>query len=124
MAVIDVFTSSPVQAEAYNRDEKLRDPSHVWALPLEDLTGLFRDAGARDVQTGCYKLDVQPEELLALSFPNPGDADRVRQTFADDVGVDRLGVGAHHRDGAIHFAFSIVVIVGLKRSARASEDGA
>jgi len=31
--------------------------------------------------------------------------------------VDRLGVGAAQRDGAIHFAFPIVVIAGAKRSA-------
>jgi hypothetical protein len=70
-------------------------------------------------RTAFYKLDVPLEELLARSFPNPGDADRVRRTFQDDIGVDRLGVGAHRRDGAIHFAFPIVVIVGHKQVRRA-----
>jgi ubiquinone/menaquinone biosynthesis C-methylase UbiE len=112
VAVIDVFTSSPEQAEAYNRVEKLRDPSHVRALSLEELTGLFHDARLRGVKTAFFKLDVSLEELLARSFPNPGDADRIRQSFADDLGVDRLGVGAHRRAGAIHFAFPIVIIVG------------
>ena len=118
IAVIDVFTSSPDQAEAYNRVEKFRDPSHVRALSLEELTGLFHDAGLRDVQTAFYKLDMPLEELLARSFPNAGDADRIRQTFADDIGVDRLGVGAHRRDGAIHFAFPIIILVGQKQPAR------
>jgi ubiquinone/menaquinone biosynthesis C-methylase UbiE len=112
VAVIDVFTSSPEQAEAYNRVEKLRDPSHVRALSLEELMGLCHDAGLRDVKTAFFKLEVPLEELLARSFPNPGDADRIRQTFAEDIGVDRLGVGAHRRDGAIHFSFPIVVVVG------------
>jgi ubiquinone/menaquinone biosynthesis C-methylase UbiE len=117
VAVIDVFTSSPEQAEAYNRVERLRDPSHVRALSLEELTGLFQDAGLREVKTAFYKLDVPLEELLARSFPNPGDADRIRQTFADDIGVDRLGVGAYRKDGAIHFAFPIVVFAGKKEPA-------
>jgi SAM-dependent methyltransferase len=112
VAVIDVFTRSPEQAEAYNPVEKLRDPSHVRALSLEELIVLFHDAGLRDVRTAFYKLDVALEALLAASFPNPGDADRVRQTFAEDIGVDRLGVGAHRRDGAVHFAFPIVALVG------------
>jgi SAM-dependent methyltransferase len=119
VAVIDVFTSSPEQALAYNRVEKLRDPSHVRALSLEELTGVCHDAGLRDLTTAFFKLEVPLEDLLARSFPNPGDADRIRQIFADDVGVDRLGVGAHREDGAIHFAFPIVVIAGLKHPARA-----
>jgi SAM-dependent methyltransferase len=114
VAVMDVFTSGPEQAEAYNRVEKLRDPSHVRALPLEELTGLFHHAGLREVRTAFFKLGVPLEELLARSFPSPRDADRIRQTFADDIGVDRLGIGAHRRDGAIHFSFPIVVVVGQK----------
>jgi ubiquinone/menaquinone biosynthesis C-methylase UbiE len=114
VAVIDVFTRSPEQAEAYNRVEKFRDPSHVRALSLEELTGLFHVAGLRNVSTTFYKLGMTLESLLAASFPNPGDADRFRQTFADDIGVDRLGVGVHRKDGAIHFAFPIAVLVGKK----------
>ena len=117
LAVIDVFTSSPEQAEAYNCVEKLRDPSHVRALALEEQTGLCHDAGLPEVKTAFFKLGVPLEELLARSFPNPGDADRIRQRFADDIGVDRIGVGAHRKDGAIHFAFPIVVVAGRKRAA-------
>jgi ubiquinone/menaquinone biosynthesis C-methylase UbiE len=119
VAVIDVFTTSPEQAEAYNAVEKLRDPSHVRALSLEELTGLCHEAGLRDVKRGFYKLDVKLEEVLSRSFPNPGDADRIRQIYADDIGVDRLGVGAHRKDGAIHFAFPVVVLVGHAPAARA-----
>ena len=114
LAVIDVFTSSPEQAEAYNCVEKLRDASHVRALVLEELTGLCRDLGLHDVRMAFYKLDAKLEELLARSFPKSGDADRVRQTFADDIGVDRLGVSAVRRDGAIHFSFPIVVVAGRR----------
>ena len=98
----------------YDRVEKLRDPSHVRALPLEELTGLCHDAGLRDVRKAFFRLEVALESLLASSFPNPGDVDRIRQTFEADIGVDRLGVGAHRRDGAVHFAFPIVVLAGQK----------
>jgi ubiquinone/menaquinone biosynthesis C-methylase UbiE len=112
VAVIDVFTSSPEQAAAYNRVEKLRDPSHVQALSLEELTGLGHDAGLHNLKTAFFKLEVELEALLAASFPGPGDGDRIRQTFADDLGVNRLGLGAHRRDWAIHFAFPILILVG------------
>jgi ubiquinone/menaquinone biosynthesis C-methylase UbiE len=114
IAVVDVFTRNPEQAEAYNHVERLRDPSHVRALLLEELTGLFREAGLRDVRTGFYKLEVKLEDLLANSFPNPGDADRIRDIFEEDLGVDRLGVGAYRNEGEIRFAFPVVVVVGQR----------
>jgi ubiquinone/menaquinone biosynthesis C-methylase UbiE len=112
VAVIDVFMSSPEQAEAYNRVEKLRDPSHVRALSLVELTSLCHDAGLRDLKTVYFKMEMELEALLAASFPGPGDADRIRQTFTADLGVNRLGLGAAWKDGAIHFAFPIVMLVG------------
>jgi ubiquinone/menaquinone biosynthesis C-methylase UbiE len=51
VVVSDVFMSNPEQAEAYNRLERLRDPSHVRALALDELIGLFSDAGFRNVRT-------------------------------------------------------------------------
>jgi len=112
VAVVDVFTTTPEQAAAYDQVEKLRDPSHTRALPLDELTGLFRDAGLSEIKTEFYKLDVELEKILASSFPNPGDADKIRQLFSEDLGVNRLGVGAHRKDGAIWFAFPIAILVG------------
>jgi hypothetical protein len=112
VAVIDVYTTSPEQAEAYNRVERWRDPSHVRALSLNELTGLFRDAGFSDVRTAFYGVPVTLEGVLAASFPNAGDADKVREAFANDIGVNRLGVGATRRDGDIHFTFPTVIVAG------------
>jgi ubiquinone/menaquinone biosynthesis C-methylase UbiE/8-oxo-dGTP pyrophosphatase MutT (NUDIX family) len=114
MVVVDVFTSSPEQAEAFNRMEKLRDPSHVRALSLEELNGVFHEAGLLNVRRQFYKHEFGLEPVLKGSFPNPGDADKIRQLFEDDLGVDRLGLGVHRKDGNIHFAYPIVILVGHK----------
>jgi ubiquinone/menaquinone biosynthesis C-methylase UbiE len=114
VAVIDVFTKGLEQSEAYNRVERLRDPSHVRALLLTELASLCHDSGLRELKTSFYKLEAELEALLAASFPNPGDADRVRQIFAEDLGKDRLGLGATRKEGAIHLAFPIVIFVGQK----------
>jgi ubiquinone/menaquinone biosynthesis C-methylase UbiE len=115
VVVADVFTSNPEQAEAYNRMEKLRDPSHVRALALEELTDLFSEAGFQNVRTQFYKHEVEMEQVLQRSFPNPGDADRIRKMFVDDLDVNRLGVGAARRGESIHYAYPIVVLVGSNR---------
>ena len=84
------------------------------ALALEELTGLVTQAGLRGVRTQLYKHEVELEQVLQRSFPNPGAADTIRQMFAEDLGVNRLGVGAHRREGNIHYAYPIAVVVGQK----------
>jgi ubiquinone/menaquinone biosynthesis C-methylase UbiE/8-oxo-dGTP pyrophosphatase MutT (NUDIX family) len=116
VAVVDVFTSSKEQAEAFNGMEKLRDPSHVRALSLEELTNLFQEAGLHSVRRHFYKHEFGLEPVLKGSFPKPGDADKIRQLFEDDLGVNRLGLGIHRRGGDIHFAYPIVILVGQKPS--------
>jgi len=117
IAVVDVFSSSPEQGAAYDHAEKLRDPSHVRALGLGELAGLFEKAGLEDVKTSFYGVDVNLDELLGSSAPEPGAADEVRRIFREDVGVDRLGVNARWADGAIQFTFPIAVLVGRKPEA-------
>jgi SAM-dependent methyltransferase len=114
VVVVDVFTSSPEQAELFNRMEKLRDPSHVRALSLEELLNLFHKAGLLEVKSQFYKHEFELEQVLRGSFPNPGDADRVRQIFLEDVGLNRLCLGVSRKDGQIQFAYPIVILVGRK----------
>jgi hypothetical protein len=114
VVVVDSFTSDPEQAELFNRMEKLRDPSHVRALSLEELRDLFYKIGVKDPSSQYYKHEFELEQVLQGSFPNPGDADRVRQMFAEDIDADRMGLGAHRKNGAIHFAYPIVILAGCK----------
>ena len=112
--VVDVYTTSPEQAEAYDRVEKLRDPSHVRALDLDELRGLLADAGLRDVMTETFGLDVGLEEIPGASFTDPAAADEIRRAFAEDLGRDRLWVGDCREGGEIRFAFPTAILVGRK----------
>jgi SAM-dependent methyltransferase len=114
VAVTDVFSSSPAQGAAYDAVEKLRDPSHVRALPLAELTELFVTAELTVVETAYYKLEVDLEDLLTATGTEPANAALVRQTFANDLGRDQLGTGAFERDGRIRFSFPVVIVAGTK----------
>jgi ubiquinone/menaquinone biosynthesis C-methylase UbiE len=111
VTVADVFTTSYEQAEAYDRLEKHRDPSHTHALQLAEMEALF--AGLTDVCRAFYKYPVKVEALLARSFPGPGGADAFRQTVQADVGLNRIGIDSTSA-GGLGFAFPVVIMSGVK----------
>jgi SAM-dependent methyltransferase len=74
VVVVDTYTSEdPAKAAAFNRLEILRDPSHARSLYLAELKGLFQTAGLGEPRTSFYELRDTVTNLLARSFPNPGD---------------------------------------------------
>jgi len=107
-----VADSAPAadKSDAFNRMERLRDPSHVRALPPEEHRALFAKAGLPEprVQPDLAPGDV--ESLLARSFPREGDADRIRQLFAESLEHDDLGMAAVRTDGKICFAFPTLIL--------------
>ncbi|KYF68039.1 methyltransferase type 11 [Sorangium cellulosum] len=114
VAVIDV---APVEdkRDAYDRAEKIRDPSHARALTERELCALFDAAGLEIERLARYGLEMELEASLGASFPAPGGADRLRALYRADVGVDALGVGAALRGDEIRFAYPVVIVVGRKR---------
>jgi ubiquinone/menaquinone biosynthesis C-methylase UbiE len=111
--VVDVVLP-PDKVDAYNRVERLRDNSHTRALTLAQFLDMARACGLEAIATHFYRLEMELEAQLKASFPRPGDADQIRQIFREDIGKDRLGVGAHLRGGKIHFAYPNLVLVGKK----------
>jgi len=109
--VVADASPDPARAAAFNRMEKLRDPSHVRALPLPEMVALFADAGLGAPAVTRYRLASDLDGLLSRSFPNPGDAERVRDLFRASLADDALGVEARERDGRIDFAYPISILV-------------
>ena len=115
VVVADAAVSSdPARAAAFNRMEKLRDPSHARALSLAELAGLFAAAGLPEPAVTRREVRAEVEGLLSRSFPRPGDADRIRVLFAESLADDALGVGARRIDGAIHFAYPVAILVARR----------
>jgi ubiquinone/menaquinone biosynthesis C-methylase UbiE len=110
---IVVVDSAPARgtADAFNRMERLRDPSHVRALPPEQLVALFAAAGLPEPRARYDALPYELESLLARSFPKEGDADRIRNMFAESLDNDMLGVRAFQQGGKVHFSLPTATLV-------------
>ena len=51
------------------------------------------------------------ESLLARSFPNPGDDDKIRELFRASVGNDFLDIKARREGDLIVYGFPVAVLV-------------
>jgi ubiquinone/menaquinone biosynthesis C-methylase UbiE len=104
----------PEKADALNAAERLRDPSHVRALPVDELRGLFTQVGLGAPQVTGYRMEGELEDLLSRSFPNEGDANRVRKIFADSLADDALDLNTRQENGKIYYSFPVAVLVAQK----------
>jgi ubiquinone/menaquinone biosynthesis C-methylase UbiE len=108
-----VVDSAPAadKAEAFNRMERLRDPSHVRAMPIEEHRTLYRQAGLPNLRESWYRLEGDLEGLLKRSFPNLGDDEKIRRLFEASLDDDSLGIQTRREDGRIHFGYPVAILV-------------
>lgn len=105
----------PVEkVDAFNRMEKLRDPSHTQALSYDAWEGLLKESGLKDLRRGSYLVGMELEKLLKVSFPKPGDEEKIRDLFRKDIGADSLGMAAQKVGSDIHFSYPIAIYAGDK----------
>ncbi|HEY2170490.1 MAG TPA: methyltransferase domain-containing protein [Candidatus Angelobacter sp.] len=109
--VVADMAPQPQKAAALNAAELLRDPSHVRAMPPEELRGLFEQAGLGIPQVFDYRMEGELEDLMSRSFPNEGDADRVRRIYADSIDDNALDLNTRRADGKIFYSLPVAVLV-------------
>jgi SAM-dependent methyltransferase len=125
VVICDVAPSREAQA-AFNHWEILRDLSHTRALTLAEFEALGASAGLVLRRKEHYSFERALEDLLAGSFPKPGDADRIRALFDAEIraGTDTLGVDsrrtpktaadnttrAWEQDGPVRITYPVVVL--------------
>lgn len=112
--VVADMAPAPEKAAALNVEERLRDPSHVRAMPIAELRQLFAKAGLPQPQVETYRLGGELEDLLSRSFPNDGDAGRIRQLFVDSLADDALDLAVRRENGKIFYGFPVAVLVGRR----------
>ena len=112
VVVIDMYASNDTgKAAEWNRAEKLRDPSHVRCLTLPELQGLFGTVGLSEPRATFYELRDEIRNLLARSFPNPGDDTKIIDMFAASAADDRLGIPVRRDGERIEYAYPIAILV-------------
>ena len=111
VVVVDMYASDdPAKAAEWNRAEKLRDPSHVRCLTLAELKGLFGTAGLPEPRASYYELRDEIRNLLARSFPNPGDDVKIIEMFAASAEDDRLGIPIRRDGERIEYAYRVAIL--------------
>ena len=125
LVMVDTMASpDPAKAKEFNRMEKLRDPSHVRAMPLAEQLALFRETGLPEPRTTSYRLESDLETLLGRSFPKPGDADEIRRIFRASLADDRLGIPLGSHGEQIRYAYPVAVLVAQTQRAGAASTSA
>jgi SAM-dependent methyltransferase len=115
VVVVDDYASEdPAKAMAFNRLEKLRDPSHSRCLTLTELRGLFGAAGLPEPDATFYELRGDVPSLLARSFPNPGDDLEIIEMFKASAGDDRLGVPVRLEGDNVYYAYPVAILAATR----------
>ena len=104
-------SDDPAKAAEFHRIEMLRDPSHVRALTLDELQGLFPAAGLAAPTATFYRLRFELEGLLERSFPRPEDVPTIRAAYVASADDDGLGLETRRVGDEIHAAYRIAILV-------------
>jgi ubiquinone/menaquinone biosynthesis C-methylase UbiE len=107
-------TMAPEKRDFFDLEEKLRDPSHTRSLTPAEFLQMAEELNLLNIKTSLVKSERNLETHLKASFPNPGDEEKIRQLFREDVGRDNLGLGAHWQGDQIYFAYPIIILAGRK----------
>jgi ubiquinone/menaquinone biosynthesis C-methylase UbiE len=119
VAIIDILTSDdPAVAEAHNRLERLRDPSHTRSLTLAELQALVENSGLEIVRSSGFQGERTVEDWMDLTN-TPSETRRVivSQLEGELAGGSATGMHPFRDDGRLMFYHSWALLVGQKAAA-------
>jgi len=104
----------PDKVDAFNRVELLRDPSHVRALTLDEHLDFFRRAELPEPRVTRYRLDTDLDGLLSRSFPDPGNAEKIRAAIVASLPGDALDLNARRVGDQIRLGHPIAILAARR----------
>jgi ubiquinone/menaquinone biosynthesis C-methylase UbiE len=116
VAVVDLVSpDGEAVAGAYNRLERMRDPSHARALSVEELRTLVQEVGLDFVYTVSRTVEVTVDGWFDLTQTAPDVRRAIEEELTKDLeGVHTSGMRPFYRDNALMFLQTWVIVVGAK----------
>lgn len=115
VVLCDGFASADqAKAAAFNRMEKLRDPSTAAFLTLDALRGLFAGAGLPAPAQTFFQVPYEREQMVARAFPEHGDYAGLRRMIDESVAGDTMGMGARRSGDTVLLAYPSVILAVAK----------
>ena len=118
VAIIDITSSQDAgEAEAHNRLERLRDPSHTRAMHLDELRQIAEATGLEIVRTSGADVELNVEKWMDLTNTGPEVRVAIRQAMEDELAGGTLtGMRPSLKEGELVFFHAWVILVGRKPS--------
>jgi ubiquinone/menaquinone biosynthesis C-methylase UbiE len=108
--VVRDVTPAPEHVAAYDRMEKMRDPSHIHALTADELLslGVGLMVGEPRIRKSTAA-DLSLNAILATSFPETCTTEQIQALFVKDAisGQNSLGFSARMVDGEVRVSYTM-----------------
>jgi SAM-dependent methyltransferase len=118
IGLFDLTTSESTDESAYlNLVERLRDPSHVRALPISEAVQVVGLAGFELDRVNTTELELDVDDWIARAAQSSDEARRAHELLVDAVGTRRFGGRRVRRDeaGKVKFIVRYMIVVGTRR---------
>lgn len=116
VAIIDLVAADPALAAEHDRLERMRDPSHTRALPIDELRTLLEQAGAQVFHETFHDQRQPVERWLAQAATPPERAEAIRAEIRGELdGGAATGMRPLIHDGELHLTHRFAIVVARKR---------
>lgn len=113
VAIDDIVVSEHTERRQYqNRFERIRDPSHVRALSLSELIGLFTDCELEVNNVRMDSLTQTVDDWIATAQTPDNRATKVRNMIEQDAQNDLSGTNPYYQNGRLKFTQRTAIVVG------------
>jgi ubiquinone/menaquinone biosynthesis C-methylase UbiE len=109
-----VASANPQFARAHNAIERLCDPTHVRALPADQLRALFIANDLEIATDRPGRMHYGLTEWIEHGGPTGAAEEEIRRRFAAALTKDETGLDVREENGEIRFTHQTLVLVGRR----------